>query len=348
MADIFISYAEEDASLAVEIAQTIERRGCTAWYYERDSIPGRSYLLQTGEAINACSTVILLISSHSIVSCQVRQEVIRAYESNKPFMPLLVDISHAEFQQRQPEWRAAIGAAVSLRIPPEGVNRLIPQITKGLAALGIQAAEHHPNSPRSPAEAQRQQEAESAREHERQQYYDKEEYHNQPQHDTQSGCSPRLSARKKILWFVGGGIAVVFVVILIFFPRVRTPPPQPPTPPAAGALLPAPSPPHLPPALGSPSELLVGTWRFAGVELGRPVDIFWHLRPDGTATYIVNGVPQGVGTWQYIGAHIYERYPDGRQGEGAIQILDGDHFVVTIVDNGFPAHTGLQRLYIRQ
>src|SRR5215831_15099161 len=132
MADIFISYVEEDSSLALEIAQAIESRGCTAWYYERDSLPGRSYLLQTGEEINACSAVILLISSHSIVSYQVRQEVIRAYENNKPFMPLLVDISHAEFQQRQPEWRAAIGAAVSLQIPPEGVNRLTPQITKGL------------------------------------------------------------------------------------------------------------------------------------------------------------------------------------------------------------------------
>jgi hypothetical protein len=84
------------------------------------------------------------------------------------------------------------------------------------------------------------------------------------------------------------------------------------------------------------------------VELGRPVDILWHLRPDGTETYIVNGIPQGAGTWQYMGAHIYERYPDGRQGEGAIQLLDRDRFVVTIVENGFSAQTGLQRLYIRQ
>src|SRR5262249_62204703 len=133
------------------------------------------------------------------------------------------------------------------------------------------------------------------------------------------------------------------VVMLLFFPRVRPPPP-----PTAGAPLPAPSSPNLPPALGAPSELLVGTWRFRGVELGRPMDVLWHLHPDGTETYIVNGVPQGAGTWQYMGAHIYERYPDGRQGEGAIQLLDRDRFVVTIVENGFSAQTGLQRLYIRQ
>jgi hypothetical protein len=129
-------------------------------------------------------------------------------------------------------------------------------------------------------------------------------------------------------------------------PASVTPPTAPlqPTPPGVGT----PSPPTLSSALGAPSELLVGTWRFTGVELGRPVDILWHLRPDGTETYIVNGVLQGAGTWQYQDRHIYERYPDGRQGKGTIQIIDRDRLLVTIVDNGFPAHTGLQRLYIRQ
>lgn len=327
MADIFISYVEEDASLVIAIAQTLERRGYTAWYYERNSLPGTSYLLQIGEAIDACSAVILLISSHSLSSFQVTQEVIRAYESKKPFLPLLVDISHAEFQQRQPEWRAALGAAVTLRIPPEGIHKLVPQLTKGLAALGIPTAAHHPHSTRAPLAAQRQQEAERAREDEHQPDHAKETYYHQPSPDMQSSRALRLSARHPSLWLVGGGMAVVFVVMLLFLPRVWTPPP---------------------PALEAPSELLVGTWRYRGVELGQPVDILWHLYPDGTETYIVNGVPQGVGTWQYIDARIYERYPDGRQGEGAIQIVDPDHFVITIVENGFPAQKGLQRLYSRQ
>jgi hypothetical protein len=102
------------------------------------------------------------------------------------------------------------------------------------------------------------------------------------------------------------------------------------------------------PSRDNPSDLLVGTWRFTGVELGQPRDIVWHLRPDGTETYIINGVSQGAGTWQYIDAHIYERYPDGRKGKGAIQIRDRDHFEITIVDNGIPAQTGLRRLYVRE
>ena len=140
MADIFISHVEEDASLAIALASALKRMGFSAWYYERDTVPGRSYLLQIGDEIDACHAVILLISSHSLGSYQVTQEVIRAYESNKPFIPLLVDVSHGEFQTRQPEWRAALGTAASLRIPQAGIRRIIPQLKKGLAALGIQPA----------------------------------------------------------------------------------------------------------------------------------------------------------------------------------------------------------------
>jgi hypothetical protein len=146
MVDIFISHVDEDASVAFELAQTLEHSGFLTWYYERDTVPGRSYLLQIGDAISNCHAIILLISSHSLGSHQVRQEVIWAFESNKPFLPLLIDISHAEFQTRQPEWRAALGAAASLRIPPDGIRPILPQLTQGLATLGI-----YPTGPRDTA-----------------------------------------------------------------------------------------------------------------------------------------------------------------------------------------------------
>src|SRR5262245_3473574 len=148
MADIFISHVEEDASLALALAQALEHHGFSVWYYERDTVPGRSYLLQIGDAIDGCHAVILLISSHSLDSYQVRQEVIRAYESQKPFLPLLINISHADFQTRQPEWRAALGATASLRIPPAGIRPILPQLTHGLATLGIHAGGPRGTAPR--------------------------------------------------------------------------------------------------------------------------------------------------------------------------------------------------------
>jgi hypothetical protein len=51
MIDVFISHVEEDYPVAEEIARGLEAEGYTVWYYERDSLPGPSYLDQVLEAI---------------------------------------------------------------------------------------------------------------------------------------------------------------------------------------------------------------------------------------------------------------------------------------------------------
>ena len=80
---------------------------------------------------------MLIISSRSLGSHQVTREVVRGLESAKPFVPLLRDVSHVEFQTRQPEWRSAVGAATSIQIPEGGVSGMIPRVVTGLEALGI-------------------------------------------------------------------------------------------------------------------------------------------------------------------------------------------------------------------
>jgi hypothetical protein len=96
--------------------------------------------VQTGQAVEQAKAVVLVISVHSLGSRQVTKEIVRAHESGKEFIPVLRGISHAEFQNRQPEWREAVGAAASISIPREGVTSIIPRIISGLKALGIQPA----------------------------------------------------------------------------------------------------------------------------------------------------------------------------------------------------------------
>ena len=110
MSHIFISHCEEDAEIALEIAISLEKVGYTTWCYELDSIPGPSYLIQTGQAIEQAQSVVLIILPHSVGSRQVTNEVVRAHESGKYFIPILQDITHIEFQNRQPEWREAVGS----------------------------------------------------------------------------------------------------------------------------------------------------------------------------------------------------------------------------------------------
>jgi outer membrane protein assembly factor BamB len=141
MSDVFISHVRKDSDIAQEIARGLEAAGYTTWYYERDSVAGVSYLLTTKQAIEESRGVLVIISSHSLGAPQMTKEVVRAHESDKPFIPVLRGVTHDEFQQRQPEWREAMGAAASLDIPAAGASAILPRVIDGLKALGI-----HPKS----------------------------------------------------------------------------------------------------------------------------------------------------------------------------------------------------------
>jgi sugar lactone lactonase YvrE len=132
---VFISHVEEDRDIAV--AEGLEEAGYETWYYERDSIIGPSYLLQTKQAVENAQAIIVIISLHSLSSRQVTAEVVRAHEAGIPFLPLLHDISHAEFQRRQPEWQEAIGSAASYGLPKQGVTSIMPKISAGLEQVGV-------------------------------------------------------------------------------------------------------------------------------------------------------------------------------------------------------------------
>jgi hypothetical protein len=139
MADVFIAHVEEDADVALEIALSLEEAGYTTWCYEFDSIPGLSYLIQTGKAVEQSEIFVIIISPHSLGSRQVTQEVVRAHESNKHIIPILRDITHVEFQNRQPEWREAIGAAASISISQMGIAGILPRIVSGLKVFNVSA-----------------------------------------------------------------------------------------------------------------------------------------------------------------------------------------------------------------
>jgi len=136
MSHVFISHVEEDADVALGIALGLEQAGFPTWCYEVDSIPGPSYLIVTGQAIERSGAVVVVVSADSLGSKQMTREVVRAHESGKPFVPVLRGVTHLEFQARQPEWREAIGAATSIGIPSQGVAEIMPQVAAGLRALG--------------------------------------------------------------------------------------------------------------------------------------------------------------------------------------------------------------------
>ncbi len=142
MADVFIAHIEKDGDIALEIALGLEKAGYTTWCYEADNIPGPSYLIQTGRAVEQAKAIVVIISPNSIISRQVTKEIVHAHEAGKEFIPVRRGISHIEFQNRQPEWREAMGAASSIEITPAGIEDVIVRIVGGLKAMGIYPSEN--------------------------------------------------------------------------------------------------------------------------------------------------------------------------------------------------------------
>ena len=97
---VFISHVDEDRKIAEAIARDLEKAGYATWYYERDSLPGQSYILTTSKAIEHSKAMILILSQKALDSNQVHTEVITAHEAGVHFVPVLNGIIHEEFQQK--------------------------------------------------------------------------------------------------------------------------------------------------------------------------------------------------------------------------------------------------------
>lgn len=136
MRDVFISHAEEDAHIAQAIARGLNAAGYSTWSYEDDSDPGPSYLRQIDEELEATQAVVLIISPSSLASGQVLKEVVRAHEAGKPFIPLRHGVPHEAVHQQR-DFRMALGASVSIAMPDEGVDTILPRIVRGLERSGV-------------------------------------------------------------------------------------------------------------------------------------------------------------------------------------------------------------------
>ena len=138
MSQVFITHVEEDAATAQELAVGLEQAGYTAWFYERDSLPGPPYVTQVLQAIGQSAVVIVLVSANALGSWQVDREIFQAFETEKPMIPLLIGITHEELRNRRREWVLMFGAATSLSIPPGGVSAFIPRLVQGLKSMGVE------------------------------------------------------------------------------------------------------------------------------------------------------------------------------------------------------------------
>lgn len=138
MSDVFVSHVEEDSAAALQVAAGLERAGYSTWTYERDSVPGQSYLVQTAAAVERSRAVVLLVSSDSLGSQQVTVEVVRGHETGKPFVPVLLDVTEGELATRQPEWREAVGGSTLVSVRRGRSDEVAPRVGRALRTIGVE------------------------------------------------------------------------------------------------------------------------------------------------------------------------------------------------------------------
>ncbi len=149
MADVFISYAHGDASIAETVARRLEERGYTTWRYEDKSKLGGSYLERIGREIRGCRAALFVISNASLGSPQCKAELVRAHELAKPLLPLRRDISHEDLIRVSDEWGMALKGAVTAEVTTETAPAMADEAVSVLREQGIEPRDG-PAKPASP------------------------------------------------------------------------------------------------------------------------------------------------------------------------------------------------------
>ncbi len=91
MAELFISYSKANRDQALALADELRGRGFSVWIDQGGIRGAKEWSAEIVEAINACSTLLLLISPQSIASRNVAKEVHLASEKGRNILPVVIE-----------------------------------------------------------------------------------------------------------------------------------------------------------------------------------------------------------------------------------------------------------------
>jgi hypothetical protein len=83
MSRIFISYARRDLEIVNSIVEKIEAAGVGVWIDREDIKAGKTWRVQIVEGIATCDAFVLMLSSNSATSDNVRREIDLAQDAGR-------------------------------------------------------------------------------------------------------------------------------------------------------------------------------------------------------------------------------------------------------------------------
>jgi TIR domain len=87
--EVFLSHATADRDHVALVQRQIEALGITVYLAEHDPKPGTSIAAKVERALERCHVVVVLITTNSVNSAYVQQEVGLARAHGKPILPIV-------------------------------------------------------------------------------------------------------------------------------------------------------------------------------------------------------------------------------------------------------------------
>ena len=133
--EVFVSHATADAEPVALVSRQIEALGIDVYLAEHDPKPGTSIAYKVEEALTRCAAVVVLITSTSVNSAYVQQEIGLARAHRKVIVPIIekgVDrsrlglLSEVEWLELDLSAPAEAMANVTVSLQPLVLGQLAP------------------------------------------------------------------------------------------------------------------------------------------------------------------------------------------------------------------------------
>jgi len=161
--DVFISHSSKDKNVADAVVAALEAAGISCWVAPRDIAPGMDWGEAIVRGIAECKLMVLVYSSSSNRSPQVKREVERAVARNKALVPLRIEdvplSPSMEYFISSPHWLDALTQPMAEHLVRlvEAVRPLLALANRsgasGVRPAATKAAPARPVSARAPAAA---------------------------------------------------------------------------------------------------------------------------------------------------------------------------------------------------
>jgi TIR domain len=89
--EVFVSYSQPDHDCAMELVARVEKEGLNCWIAPRDIAPSSDWAAEIIDAIANSRVMVLVFSSSSNASAQVRREVERAVHKQVSILPFRIE-----------------------------------------------------------------------------------------------------------------------------------------------------------------------------------------------------------------------------------------------------------------